>query len=79
MINLASESAYSASIVQTASRCGKVSWQSDPDPRALRTISVPGTRIEVAQFLVNHSIEIMEEFYETTVEIAVIGSNVVTA
>src|SRR5712692_6157476 len=47
-----------------------------PDLGPLRLVVMPGTRLEVAELLVEHLVELAEEFDDVVVMVAVIGGNV---
>src|SRR5271166_1350843 len=49
----------------------------DPGLRPLRRVLVPGPRLEIAELLVLHLIELAEQFDHLIVGIAVIGGDVV--
>src|SRR5580692_3136540 len=49
-----------------------------PGFRPLRRVLMPGPRLEIAEVLVDHLVELAEEFDHLIVRIAVIGGEVVT-
>src|SRR4051794_5231770 len=54
-----------------------VARQTDPDLRPLRSIAMPGTRLEIAELFVGHAVEVMEQLDQMPVGIAMIDRRVV--
>src|SRR3954464_4751002 len=49
-----------------------------PQPGPLRRVVVPGARLEIAEFLVRHLVELAEELNDLLILVAMIGGDVVT-
>ena len=55
-----------------------IARQPDPDLRPLRTIAVPGARLEIAELFIDHAIEIVEQLDQVPIGVAVIDGGVVS-
>jgi hypothetical protein len=63
--------------IRTRRRAPDIGLARDPGLRPLRRVLVPGPRLEIAELLVFHLIELAEQFDHLIVRIAVIGGDVV--
>src|SRR4051812_14097217 len=54
-----------------------VAWQSHPGLRPLRTIAMPGTRLEIAELFVEHEVHAVIELDQITIGIVVVDRHVV--
>src|SRR6516164_10830403 len=63
--------------IRSRRRAPDIGLARDPGLRPLRRVLMPGPRLEIAELLVLHLIELAEQFDHLIVRIAVIGGDVV--